>query len=70
MRIAFGIIFIISGVIVLIFGNRQFGTYGPVSKWFFNPPWHKEKWKVFNRNLMRWAFGGILIYLGATLLFY
>lgn len=70
MRIVIGSILSILGVIILIFGGRQFGKYGVISKKFFKPKNTAtgEKINRFSKILVRWVFGGILVCLGIAII--
>ena len=69
MRLIGGIILLVLGIIVLLFGDREFGAYGPVSKWLFNPPTTQKVMKVqkFVKKLLRWILGAVFIWFGFIL---
>lgn len=70
MRIAIGSILSILGLIILFFGDRQFGKYGVISKVIFKPKTTAvgDKINKFGEKLRWWVFGGILIYSGITII--
>ena len=63
-----GLILSALGLIVILYGQKQFSKYGVISKWIFDPPYLNEKYKEFGRQLQKWAIGGLLIYFGLTLI--
>ncbi len=69
MEIITGIILVILGCLIIKFGDRQFGKYGSISKWLFNPPWYNDGYIKFSKKLTKWVLGCVLIYLGIVLIF-
>ncbi len=73
MKIFIGLLLIILGLVILIFGNRifgnrQFGKYGPISKWLFDPPYKTEEHKKFINKTSQWIVVALLIYFGSMVL--
>ena len=74
MKILIGFLLVVIGLIIFIFGNRifgdrQLGKYGIISKWLFDPPYLTEKYKKFVDKTLQWFIAALLIYFGLMVLF-
>lgn len=64
MKNVTGLIMLVLGAVILLWGNKQFSKYGFVSKWLFDPPFMDSIRKKSMRQALRWVLGGVLLYLG------
>lgn len=71
MKVMIGIILIILGLVVLMFGGKQFGKYGRIDGFIFDPTTTElgKKMNLFGKILMQWTMGLLFIFFGIVLIF-
>ena len=71
MKMMVGIVLIFFGLVVLIFGGKQFGKYGRIDGFIFDPTTTEfgKKLNQVGKILMKWVMGLLFIFFGIILIF-